>query len=213
MKLKLLFLPVIVLLTSCAKKTLGGNDYAYYKQQIEKSKRLENEKKAAKVTPIEPKAQVKKTSYLTPEERQKFAGLLEVEDTAIENEKLYAAINNWLGTPYYWGGTTRNGVDCSSYVQQIYRKVYGKDIPRTSIEQFYMDTKAHFKNQKYLKEGDLVFFRLRHKDKVVSHVGIYLQNGKFTGSNSPRGVEIANLDDAYWQDKYVACARFITKNN
>ena len=89
--------------------------------------------------------------------------------------------------------------------------MYEQQLPRTSIEQFYLDTRAHFTDQQYLKEGDLVFFRLRHKDKVVSHVGIYLHNGKFLGSNSPRGVEIANLNNAYWQDKYVASARLLKK--
>ena len=91
--------------------------------------------------------------------------------------------------------------------QQIYEEVYKKKIPRTSVEQFYFDTQAQFKSQQYLKEGDLIFFRLRYQDAVVSHVGIYLQNGKFLGSNSPRGVEIVDLDTNYWQDKYVASAR------
>ncbi len=209
MKIKLSFILVIVLLAACSKKTLKGDNYTYYRQEIEKSKRLQHQAKQTEASKTETFKNPSKPSYLTASERVKFAQLLEVEETAIKNEKLYATINEWLGTPYDWGGSTKQGVDCSSYVQQVYQKVYKTELPRTSIEQFYLDTKSHFKNQKYLKEGDLVFFRLRYEDKVVSHVGIYLQNGKFTGSNSPHGVQIANLDDAYWQDKYVACARLL----
>ena len=135
--------------------------------------------------------------------------LLGISVSDLENEKLYSTINQWLGTPYLWGGTTKKGVDCSAFVQHVYSDVYKQELPRTSIEQFYVDTDAHFKNQKYLKQGDLIFFRLRHQDKVVSHVGIYLQNGKFLGSNSPRGVEIVDLNSDYWQDKYVASARLL----
>jgi len=137
--------------------------------------------------------------------------LLNVSIDSLGNEKLYAAITKWIDTPYQWGGSSHNGIDCSSLTQQIYYEVYGKEIPRTSLQQFYFDTRAQFKSQKYLKEGDLVFFRLRYQDEIVSHVGIYLQNGKFLGSNAPRGVEIADLDTHYWQDKYVASARLLTQ--
>ncbi len=209
MKIKLSFVLVIVLLTACSRKTLKGGDYSYYKSEIEKSKRQEQLQKEAnkKTNTVHQVNEVPR--YLSPEERKKFSTLLDVPEKEIKNEKLYAVIDQWLGTPYDWGGTSKNGVDCSSYVQQLYQKVYGRDLPRTSLEQFYLDTKSHFRNQKYLKEGDLIFFRLRHQDKVVSHVGVYLQNGKFTGSNSPHGVQIADLNADYWQDKYVACARLI----
>lgn len=237
MRIQLMFLLVIVLSGSCARKTYDKTDYAYYKREISKlntlkenphEKKNENQRKSGETKwnaddgPLQAghtkwnaddgPLQVGNTklSYsLTPAEKQAFAGLLQVPTDSIINEKLYASVNDWLGTPYQWGGTTRNGVDCSSLTQQIYQEVYGQELPRTSIEQFYMDTRAQFQSQKYLEEGDLIFFRLRHQDKIVSHVGIYLQNGKFLGSNSPRGVEISDLGTHYWQDKYVACARLL----
>lgn len=204
MKLKLLFLLVIVSSTNCARKTLNGRDHLYYKQEMDKARSLQEQKEASQV--------VQTTTYLSTDERTKFAKILGIQDNELENEKLYQTINKWLGTPYLWGGTSKRGIDCSAFVQHVYQEVYGQQLPRTSIEQFYLDTKAQFKGQKYLRQGDLVFFRLRHKDRVVSHVGIYLQNGKFLGSNSPRGVEIVNLNDDYWQDKYVASARLLKKD-
>ncbi len=205
MKLKLCFTLVIVLLTACSKKTLSGGDTTYYRQEMEKSKRLAAEKENRKN--IENK--VVGPSYLTASEKTKFASMLEVGEEEIENEKLYDIINDWLGTPYNWGGTTKNGVDCSAYVQDVYQKVYDFELPRTSNEQFNYDIKANFKGQEHLQEGDLLFFRLRFDDKVVSHVGIYLQNGKFTGSNSPHGVQIVDLNTQYWQDRFVSGARLL----
>ena len=211
MRIKLFFLLVIVLSGSCAKKTHSTNDYSYYKREIDKLNRASETDKQKKETTEQTKITdtPKEPTYLSADKRAVFARMLQVSENSLGNEKLYATIENWLGTPYLWGGTSKNGVDCSSLTQQIYFEVYGQELPRTSIEQFYYDTEAQFKSQEYLREGDLVFFRLRHKDKVVSHVGIYLQNGKFVGSNSPRGVEIADLNSNYWQDKYVACARLL----
>lgn len=209
MKIKLFFFLVIVFAVSCSRKTHTGTDYLYYKKEMAKAKKIEQQKKLVP-KPVTTNANLQgKTIYLTKEERIKFATALGIAEDSITNEKLYHTIDNWLGVPYLWGGETKKGIDCSAFVQEVYIKVYEKDIPRTSIEQFYANTKVQFTNQKYLREGDLIFFRLRHKDRVVSHVGIYLQNGKFLGSNSPRGVEIANLNSNYWQDKYVASARLL----
>ncbi len=207
-----MFLLVIVLSGSCAKKTYEKTDYSFYKREITK---LNNSKKnkVQKKEDIQSKSDIKtskKAKYLTPAEKERYAALLNINPDSLGNERLYATITKWMDTPYQWGGNSQNGVDCSSLTQQIYYEVYAMEIPRTSVQQFYFDTRAHFKSQKYLKEGDLVFFRLRYQDEIVSHVGIYLQNGRFLGSNAPRGVEITDLDTKYWQDKYVASARLLT---
>ena len=203
MKIKLLFLIVIVFIVGCSNKTHKGVDYSYYKDQMKKARELQEKEQVNVVTDSDSK------HYLSKEDRERFATELGISEEQLGNEKLYHTIDNWLGVPYLWGGESKKGIDCSAFVRTVYSKVYEKKLPRTSIEQFYSDTDAHFKDQQYLKEGDLIFFRLRHKDKVVSHVGIYLQNGKFLGSNSPRGVEIANLNSPYWQDKYVASSRLL----
>lgn len=205
-KLKLSLILIIAFLSGCANKSAVAGQGEYYRQEMEKSKRLAVEKK------LETKEQkvVMKPSYLTKEQREYFVELLGISDEELKNEKLYARINHWMHTPYLWGGgTTKEGVDCSAYVQDIYQKVYNVELPRTSNEQFNFAIKAHFSGQKFLKQGDLLFFRLRNEDKVVSHVGIYLQNGKFTGSNSPHGVQIADLNSKYWQDKFVSGARLL----
>ena len=207
MKIKLSFLLLIVLLSACSQKSQSGNAANYYTQEIKKQKRLDSIDKLN----IKTRASLGTASYLTAAERIKFSKILKIKENKLKNEKLYDVINDWLNTPYQWGGTTKKGVDCSAYVQDVYKKVFGFELPRTSNEQFNYNIKANFKGQQHLQEGDLVFFRLRHNDKIVSHVGIYLQNGKFTGSNSPRGVEIADLNTDYWQDRFVSGARLLKK--
>lgn len=47
--------------------------------------------------------------------------------------------------------------------------------------------------------GDLVFFDTYKKD---GHVGIYLGNGKFIGSQSSTGVAIADMTNGYWLETF-----------
>jgi gamma-D-glutamyl-L-lysine dipeptidyl-peptidase len=76
----------------------------------------------------------------------------------------------WLNAPYMWGGRTIFGVDCSGFVQIIY-KVMGINLPRDAWQQAQ---EGH--TVKKLKDavcGDLVFFD--DKEEIV-HVGILLNN-------------------------------------
>jgi len=137
-----------------------------------------------------------------------FGSRLSVSPDSIINVRLYAFVKKWLGTPYRWGGTSTNGIDCSAFVQLLYRSVYDIDVPRTSIEQFYANWVDLYSNTKYLTEGDLVFFKTLGNYNAVSHVGFYLRNGYFVNASSHKGgVSIDRLDDYYWSNKYVAAGR------
>ncbi|GAC1426411.1 MAG: hypothetical protein NVSMB7_02880 [Chitinophagaceae bacterium] len=138
--------------------------------------------------------------------QKKYAAFLKVQPEQISNIRLYQFIDRWLNTPYLWGGTTKKGVDCSSLIQQLLQDVYNITIPRTSVDQFFTLWIDKFGSTQYLSEGDLVFFRT-NKEKVVSHVGLYLNNRMFLNSSSSKGVSIANLDDSYWRKMYVGAGR------
>jgi lipoprotein Spr len=136
----------------------------------------------------------------------KYARFLNTAPQEIQNIRLYQFIDQWLYTPYKWGGEDERGIDCSAFMQKLLFQVYKIEIPRTSVQQFFTEWIDRFGSTKYLSEGDLVFFRTMD-DKIISHVGLYLNNRMFVNSSSSKGVSIACLDDPYWKRCFVGAGR------
>ena len=111
---------------------------------------------------------------------------------------------DWLGTPYRWGGTTRRGIDCSAFVRQFVDQNLGIALPRTTASQRYEG--VHI-DRSELQAGDLVFFRRRG----VRHVGVYLSDGEFIHASSSRGVTISNLSSSYWDRHYWMSRRILSE--
>lgn len=122
----------------------------------------------------------------------KYANAMDVSKKQIKNGSLYEFIDDWEGTKYQFGGSTKRGVDCSGLVYLIYQEVYGKKIPRMTSQQVQV-IKRKYESQ--LKEGDLVFFDF--DGKKFSHVGVYLQNGYYVHASTRRGVMIEKLRNPY----------------
>jgi gamma-D-glutamyl-L-lysine dipeptidyl-peptidase len=78
----------------------------------------------------------------------------------------------WLNAPYMWGGRTPLGVDCSGFVQVVY-KLMGIDLPRDAWQQAQEGKEV--KKFSMVQAGDLAFFD--NKEDIV-HVGILLGNGQ-----------------------------------
>lgn len=136
----------------------------------------------------------------------KYATMMNTDPSHIQNVKLYEYIDDWYGTPYKLGGTTKNGVDCSAFVQSLFAAVYGISLPRTSSYQ-YTSTKRISTTQ--LKEGDLLFFHTRRNRRGVTHVGIYLQNNKFVQASSSGGVTISDMYDPYYVQHLIGAGRAV----
>jgi cell wall-associated NlpC family hydrolase len=134
----------------------------------------------------------------------KYAIALDVPVEQITNLALYQFIDEWYATRYRFGGTTKNGIDCSSLMQKIYLAAYNKDIPRTAVTQ-YAATLRISKDE--LEEGDLIFFHTTRKG--ISHVGLYLGNNRFVHASSSRGVIISELTEEYYVRAYRAAGRFV----
>ena len=131
----------------------------------------------------------------------KYSVLLNTPAEEVKNTKMFGFIDDWYGTPYRLGGTTKKGVDCSAFSQFLFASVYGLTIPRTAREQYGLTSRI---SRTQLKEGDLIFFNTRGG---VSHVGIYLQNNKFVHASTSGGVMISDIFDEYWARKFVGVGR------
>ncbi len=135
----------------------------------------------------------------------KYAIALNTTVEAITNLTLINKIEEWWGTRYALGGSTKNGIDCSAFTQVIMKEVFGKELPRTAQEQ-YKSTERLQKEE--LQEGDLVFFHTSGRRRI-SHVGVYIMNNKFVHSGTSTGVTISDLTDTYWTSHYRGAGRLV----
>ncbi len=118
----------------------------------------------------------------------KYSQLMAVDKSDIKNGRLYSFIEQWMGTPYKFGGLDKDGVDCSGFALLLEQQVYGINIPRITSQQVNVIKRKY---EEDLKEGDLVFFDF--DGKPFSHVGVYLQNGYVVHASSTKGVMIVRL--------------------
>ncbi len=126
----------------------------------------------------------------------------------ISKKKIMEAIINWLGTPYYFGGTTDRGIDCSAFTRQIFYLSAHLLLPRTAAEQYKIGKKVDKNN---LEFGDLVFFHTR-RHAYVSHVGIYIGDGLFAHSSSRYGVTVSSLESQYYSKRFIGARRITQKD-
>ena len=102
-----------------------------------------------------------------------------------------------LGKPYIWGGTGPTGYDCSGLMMASWGKA-GVSLPRTAAAQYAAGTPVSTFD---LQPGDLVFFY-----PGITHVGMYIGDGKFIHASSPRtGIKVSVLAQ---QPSYQGARRF-----
>ena len=111
-----------------------------------------------------------------------------------------------VGIDYRRGGTNPDtGLDCSGFVQVVFRDAVGKLLPRTAKEQSQIGDAV---DKKELKPGDLVFFNTMRR--AFSHVGIYLGDNRFL--HAPRTgaeVRVEDMSQSYWVKRYNGARRVV----
>jgi cell wall-associated NlpC family hydrolase len=107
---------------------------------------------------------------------------------------------SFVGLPYRWGGSSaEEGFDCSGLTMAVYQ-LNGLNLPRMSGDQFRAGTAVP---REGLSEGDLVFFAISGGQKV-SHVGIYVGDGRFIHSpGRGKAVRVDSLSDGYYDARYM----------
>lgn len=112
----------------------------------------------------------------------------------------------YIGTPYLYGGLTKDGIDCSGFVFTTIRDSTGIQLPRT-VKALYSFVRIIPEDKK--QKGDLVFFKT--VESRISHVGVYIGNNQFIHSVSDgpnTGVIVSSLKENYWKTKYAGAGTY-----
>ena len=123
--------------------------------------------------------------------------------------QLLREAENYMGTPYKYGGVTRSGMDCSGFITTVYdsQKV---QLPRRSEDQSHEGRSVNIKD---VMPGDLLFFATSGGSRV-SHVGIVhtIQDSgevNFIHASTSKGVTISSLNEKYWNKAFLSARRVL----
>ncbi len=117
--------------------------------------------------------------------------------------KLDQALQDWRGTRYILGGTSRRGIDCSAFMQVVFKDYLGVSLPRTTREQMKIGSSVRRRN---LKIGDMVFFKT---GRTTYHVGVMINGEQFLHASTSSGVTISNIQNQYWVSTYLTTRRIL----
>jgi len=122
-------------------------------------------------------------------------------------DALARTLKEKLGTSYVWAEEGPNAFDCSGLTYYSYGRM-NMTIPRVAREQAKVGKEV---TPDALTYGDLVFFdTAKRRSGKITHVGVYVGNGKFQHASSSReGVIISDLNSSYYRDRLITCRRYL----
>ena len=132
--------------------------------------------------------------------RQKQYGTNYLRDALVKTAR------DFIGVPYLWGGASyETGFDCSGLTMTVYQ-LNGLNLPRHSSGQYDAGSPVA---RSELQKGDLVFFALSGKRKI-SHVGIYIGDGKFIHAPSHgKKICVEYLSTPYFAKRFVSGENYL----
>ena len=112
----------------------------------------------------------------------------------------------YVGSRYAWGGSSPAGFDCTGFVMWVFGE-FGVSLPHNEAGQLASGDRV---NAEELQPGDVLVFANTYR-RGLSHVGIYLGDGRFVHAVDERhGVLVSSLWDSYWGPRFVGASRAIT---
>lgn len=157
---------------------------------------------------------VKRRAVATPKVHTKVNKTVKTSDATSSNitpskneNSLISAARSFLGSKYVWGSADPSkGFDCSGLVYHIYKTIAGIDLNRSSYEQVNNGVSV---SKDSLKPGDLLFFNTFGGNRI-SHVGMYVGNGKMIHASNPKtGVIESDINSSYYTKTFVAARRIL----
>lgn len=140
-----------------------------------------------------------------------------LKDIRLTQESILAMADQFKGIPYFWGGTSTKGVDCSGFTKMVYF-LHGIILARDASQQVnYGITVDPEGKRNGLQKGDLLFFGTkptpeRPKGHII-HVGIYIGDNRFIHASDY--IRISSFDpadslyDDYNTNRYLCARRII----
>jgi cell wall-associated NlpC family hydrolase len=118
------------------------------------------------------------------------------------NDKLVRTALQYRGVPYRYAGMSSRGMDCSGLVARVL-KTHGIKAPHNAASLYRLGLPVPYGK---LLAGDLVFFHTTRRG--ISHVGVYVGEGKFVHASSGGGrVQVDRMDQGYYRQRFVGARR------
>lgn len=127
-----------------------------------------------------------------------------VAAAGVDRDRILLDIVDLLGTPYRYGGTDRDGIDCSGFTSTVYQRASLPALSRSTREQFRQGKPV---KRDSLQFGDLVFFNTTGDSP--SHVGVFIEDDVFAHASVSFGVTLSSLNSTYYKQRYIGARRVI----
>lgn len=123
---------------------------------------------------------------------------------AVNRDRFLLEVVSLLGVRYSYGGSSKEGMDCSGFTCTVYRAGANTELPRSTVEQFRIGSVV---SREELRFGDLVFFNTTGDSP--SHVGIYIEDDIFAHASVVEGVTLSSLESTYYKKRFVGARRVL----
>ncbi|GEN52471.1 C40 family peptidase [Halobacillus faecis] len=143
------------------------------------------------------------------------AGYFLSEDVAVQTkeettgkgngEDLIRSGEAFVGLPYFWGGMSAFGYDCSGFAYNMH-KAFHYEIPRDATDQAKSGMNVPLDD---LQVGDLLFFAYEEGKGSIHHVGFYYGDNKMLHSpNVGKSIEIIDLEGTVYEKELCVARRY-----